>query len=1077
MPDEPRVQELLDELLDKEATPEEVCGAFPELLPVVRERWRQICRARAELDAFLPVSLHGITPTMPPEELCLPRVPGYEVDAMLGHGGMGVVFRARQLCLGRLVALKMTLAGAYAGSHERQRFRREAEAIAALRHANVVQVYDVGDWAGRPYYTMELIEGGSLAQRLAGTPQPAHQASALLATLAEAMHTAHQGGIVHRDLKPANILFTLDGTPKVTDFGLARRLEGGAGLTLSGVPLGTPSYMAPEQARGQSRAVGPAVDVYALGAILYELLTGRPPFRAETPAETVLQVIGQEAVPPARLNAKVPRDLETVCLKCLQKEPHRRYASAAALADDLRRFEEGRPIRARPLGLAARSWRWGRRNPAAAALIAMGLALVGLVIGGGFWLERERADRRAETARQEERQAQAVKAALEQASALGRQGRWPDARAVLDGALSLLSNSAPANLRERLMQARSDANMAAKLEGIRLRLSTDPTKTRATAAPLYAEAFRSYYSNDLLNLEPEQAAARVGNSAIRETLLAYLHDWHYWVFDADRARLRAVLDRADEDPWRRAWREALAYRDSTVPRDKRTMVVLAASPEALAQPSLILSGLGGVLLVNGRREETLALLREARQRHPEDFWLNYLLGLYWEQERPQVAVGYFRAAVAIRPRGDEIIYTKLGRALVKTGEAEEATAAFEKALELNPNAAVVTDLAKLQAPQGKLEVVRAAWENLLERNPPDHESWFGYAEFCLFLGREEDYHRARRALLKKFSATTNPFIAERTARACLLLPGTDDELRQAVALAGRAVAEREGDKWAHANFEFVHGLAEYRQGQFDQAIATMQGDASGALGPAPRLVLALSQHLRGQATEARKTLAAAILAHDWRAKHARDQNGWIYHVLRREAEAMILPKLQAFRQGDWQPQDNNERLALLGICESEALYGTASRLCADAFAADPDLAERLTTQCLRRAAQESDKSNRAEALISNVRYRAARCAALAGSGLGKDSAKLSAAEQTHWRRKAIEWLRTDLAVLSETRDSGLRADGDLAQEILTLWQDEPDLAGLRDPAGLERLPEAERKGCLALWTEVGAALARCGNTP
>jgi serine/threonine-protein kinase len=260
----------------------------------------------------------------------------------------------------------------------------------------------------------------------------------------------------------------------------------------------------------------------------------------------------------------------------------------------------------------------------------------------------------------------------------------------------------------------------------------------------------------------------------------------------------------------------------------------------------------------------------------------------------------------------------------------------------------------------------------------------------------------------------------------------------------------------------------------------MQDDAFGVLGPAPRLMLALSLHRGGQATEARKTLAAVILAHDWRAMqvHARDQqNEWIYHILRREAEAMILPKLRAFRQGDWQPQDNDERLALLGICESEALYGTAGRLCADAFAADPDLAERQTTQCLRRAAQESDKSKRTEALISEIRYRAARCAALAGCGLGKDSAKLSAAEQTHWRTKALEWLRTDLVVLSKSLDGGGRAERDLAKEMLTLWQDEPDLAGLREPAGLERLAADERKGCLALWTEVGAVLARCGNAP
>src|SRR5262249_13288009 len=422
------------------------------LLPVVRERWRQICRARAELDALFPIRPDGSLPTMPPEDEPLPQVPGYEVESVLGRGGMGVVYRARNLRLGRLVALKMTLAGSYAGPHHRERFRREAQAVAALRHPNLVQVYDAGDWAGRPYFTMELIEGGSLAQRLAGTPQPARQAAALLATLAEAVQVAHQGGVVHRDPEPAHILLTADGMPKIADFGLARRLEGGARLTQSGVPMGTPSYMAPEQARGQPN-IGPAADVYALGAILYELLTGRPPFQGETAAATIHQVITQDPVPPSRLNFKVPRDLETICLKCLQKVPSHRYASAAALADDLRRFGEGRPIQARPLGLAARLWRWGRRNPAVAALMATGMTLVGLAIGGGFWLAWERGERRAETAQQEARESQAVEAALEQASALGKQGRWPEAGAVLEGAASQLSSSAPASLRERLMQA------------------------------------------------------------------------------------------------------------------------------------------------------------------------------------------------------------------------------------------------------------------------------------------------------------------------------------------------------------------------------------------------------------------------------------------------------------------------------------------------------------------------------------------------------------------------------------------------------------------------------------------------
>src|SRR5262245_38992057 len=225
MPDEPRVQELLDELFDREATVDEVCGACPDLLPVVRERWRQICRARAEFDALLPILPHGSLPTMPPEELPLPEVPGYEVESVLGRGGMGVVYRARHLRLGRLVALKMALAGSYAGRHERERFRREAEAVAALRHPNVVQVYDVGDTDGRPYFTMELMEGGSLARKLAGAPQPARQTADLLATLARAVQAAHEAGVVHRDLKPGNVLLTADGMPKVADFGLAQRLE------------------------------------------------------------------------------------------------------------------------------------------------------------------------------------------------------------------------------------------------------------------------------------------------------------------------------------------------------------------------------------------------------------------------------------------------------------------------------------------------------------------------------------------------------------------------------------------------------------------------------------------------------------------------------------------------------------------------------------------------------------------------------------------------------------------------------------------------------------------------------------
>jgi hypothetical protein len=377
----PDVLSLLEEMLDSGRTPEEVCRDCPELLPEVRQRWEAFHRVDGAVAAFFPdteTPQNGDATQPTPRPAELPQVPGYRVEAVLGHGGMGVVYKAWQLRLQRPVALKMLLAGPYAGPKELERFQREAEAVAALGHANIVQVHDVGDVEGRPFFTMELVEGGDLAERIRGVPQPAREAAALVATLADAVHAAHQSGIVHRDLKPANILLARDGTPKVSDFGLARRLQGDGELTLSGTPVGTPSYMAPEQARGEKGAIGPATDVYALGAILYELLTGRPPFRAESAAATLQQVVADEPVPPARLNPQVPRDLETICLKCLQKEPAQRYASAAELAADLRRFLHDQPIQARPVGLLGRLARWGRRNPALAAL-ASALALTALL--------------------------------------------------------------------------------------------------------------------------------------------------------------------------------------------------------------------------------------------------------------------------------------------------------------------------------------------------------------------------------------------------------------------------------------------------------------------------------------------------------------------------------------------------------------------------------------------------------------------------------------------------------------------------------------------------------------------------
>ena len=278
----------------------------------------------------------------------------YEIVRELARGGMGVVFQARQVSLNRTVALKMILAGELASETEVRRFHAEAEAAANLDHPGIVPVHEVGQYEGHHYFSMGFIEGESLSQRLADGPLRPQESATVLVHVAEAIDYAHRRGVIHRDIKPANILIDKSGQPRITDFGLAKKVQGESGLTASGQIMGTPSYMAPEQARGDHGKVGLSADVYAVGATLYCMLTGRPPFQAATAIETVLMVISEEPVPPRRLNPSVPRDLETIALKCLRKDPSRRYPTAGALAEDLRRYLRGEPILARPVGAAER---------------------------------------------------------------------------------------------------------------------------------------------------------------------------------------------------------------------------------------------------------------------------------------------------------------------------------------------------------------------------------------------------------------------------------------------------------------------------------------------------------------------------------------------------------------------------------------------------------------------------------------------------------------------------------------------------------------------------------------------------
>jgi serine/threonine protein kinase/WD40 repeat protein len=455
--DDSRLDDLLDqyqELIDAGRVPNlaELCRGCPELQDELGRRVVRLHRL-GELLGDVPVVrapepeplslsddktwVSGTAARAEPTVVEIPAPPGYEIVEPLGEGGMGVVYKARQVGLNRLVALKVILRGTRARAIDLSRFRDEAQAIAALKHPNIVQIYDVGEYRGQPYFSLEFCAGGTLAKALTGEPQTPESAAAMAEVLARAIQSAHEKGIVHRDLKPANVLLAIEGeggsggmstmvgeapaevwrhlalrSPqaafKITDFGLAKRVDDDSGRTLDGSVVGTPSYMSPEQSRGDTKLIGKCSDVWALGAVLYELLTGRPPFRGSTVLDTLDQVRSRDPVPVRELQPRVPADLETICLKCLEKDPAKRYVSAQVLADDLRRFLDHKPILARPIGQLTRAWRWCRRDPRTAGLVAAIVLLAAIVPALLVWSghRMELADERVAAAEREAREAE-----------------------------------------------------------------------------------------------------------------------------------------------------------------------------------------------------------------------------------------------------------------------------------------------------------------------------------------------------------------------------------------------------------------------------------------------------------------------------------------------------------------------------------------------------------------------------------------------------------------------------------------------------------------------------------------------
>jgi tetratricopeptide (TPR) repeat protein len=656
-------------------------------------------------------------------------VSGYEILDLLGKGGMGVVYKAQQVRLKRLVALKMILSGSHAVGEQKARFQAEAEAVARLQHPNIVQVYEVGEEEGRPFFSLEFVDGGSLDKKLAGTPLLARTAAQLVETLSRAMEAAHRRGIVHRDLKPANVLLAGGPdvpvevcAPKITDFGLAKMFDADSAQTASGDILGTPSYMAPEQAAGRTREIGPVSDVYALGAILYECLTGRPPFRAAILMETLEQVRYQEPVPPSRLQPKVPRDLETICLKCLEKQPSRRYGSARALADDLKRFLNGEPIQARRVRLWERAAKWVRRRPTAAVLlgvlIAVGLALpvAGLQFSAQLTRRREAEQKRLNEARAEVHDLNA------RGQTAARSQDWGQAEVLLDKALEKVeAEPALADLRgdvemvrapvkgrltaldtyKRFVRDRDEALFHATLAGGE-NFQTNRKTARERARAALAIVGLSSEGQRALTLGPsfteeEKAEVTTGSYALMLMLAETEARRLPQQTDGEhRQQLRqalALLDRAD----------GLGLRTRAIHLRRARYLTLLGDRDGAAKESGLVRALaantdldpldhflvGHELFSQGELALANQEFRRALQLDAKHFWTHYFLGICCiTSGKPETAVAHLTICQGQR-RELIWIYLLRGFALGQMEDYQAAETDFDRALALEPSPATL----------------------------------------------------------------------------------------------------------------------------------------------------------------------------------------------------------------------------------------------------------------------------------------------------------------------------------------------------------------------------------------------------
>ncbi len=1069
-------------------------------------------------------------------------------------GGLGQVSVARDDELGREVALKEIQERHADDPASRARFLREAEVTGRLEHPGVVPVYGLGRHPdGRPFYAMRFIRGDSLKDAIkkfhqadAARRDPGERALALrqllgrFTAVCNAVAYAHSRGVLHRDLKADNVMLGEYGETLVVDWGLAKvlgRPEEAAGpaeklmpaaepddaaATRAGAILGTPAFMPPEQALGEAEKLGPASDVYSLGALLYQLLTGRAPFEGVTALDVLMRVAEGNFPPPRRVKAAVPAALEAVCLKAMALKPEDRYGSAQALADDVEHWLADEPVGAWREPWRRRVGRWARRHKTAVGAAAAGVLVAVLAGGVGlWWWERQETERR-----------QAVAAALDRVGRLQEQARWAEARAVMGQARDRLGESGPAALQDRLERARTNLDLVAALDAIRLRRATlvAGKVDWAGAARAYEAAF-AQAGLGRAGDDPEEVARRVRASDVRGALVAALDDWAASAPDR-RAWVLGVARRADPDEWRDRLRDPVVWRKSgALARLARRVAADRLTPPLAAALGSLAKEWGG-----------LDLLRAGQKQFPGDFWLNCTLAYQLRDSAPDEAAGYYRAALAVRPGTSAIhhnlarvhqaqrrlpeaiaeyrraialdprlalAHTNLGLALEAVRQPDEAIAEHRRAVALDPNFALAHyNLGRALQGRGRLDEAIAAYRTAVakDRTLARAHSNLGVAlwsrgkadeaarEFRKAIdldpglsgahtnlgvvlqarGRLDEAIREFGTVAAQAPTRAGPHVnlglalqargrwAEAAAafrKATALAPrnaGAHFHLGNALKALGRwdeaagayrkAATLKPRDAQAHANL----GAALARTGRLGEAAAAYR--QAIALDPrSAQLQTGLGQALLqlGQFTEAMQALrrGADLIP----AEHPSQKS--LGQLLRACEQGLALErKLAAVLAGTAQPADAAEGLALARLCARTGRQPlAAARLYDAALAAEPQ---------------------RANNLRAGHRYAAACSAARAAARLGAAAARLSAPERGRWRKQAIAWLRADLerwaTKLADNRPQG-RAR--LRRQLRT-WQQEADLAGLRDAAALANLPDDEEAACRKLWTDVAGLLKK-----